>query len=169
MKSNYLECGQILKAHGVRGGIIIAHSCDDAETFCSLKSVYFKENNEYKKVKVLSASPYKMGVLATLEGINSPEEVIKLRLSYLYAAREDIIKDEEAFFIADLIGLPVFDYTSGEKYGTLKEVINCGAQDLYVIKRDGKSDSFIPNVAEFIKKISLEEGIFVSPIEGMFE
>ena len=169
LKSNYLECGQILKAHGVHGGMIIAHSCDDAETFCSLKSVYFKENNEYKRVKVISSVPYKMGVLATLEGISSPEEVVKLRLSYLYAAREDILKDEGAFFIADLIGLDVLDYTTGEKYGTLKEVVNCGAQDLYVIKRDGKDDAFIPNVAEFIKEISIEKGILISPIEGMID
>lgn len=169
MKNDYLECGQIIKAHGVRGGMIIAHSCDDAETFCSLKNVYFKENNEYRKVKVISCVPYKMGVLAMLDGISSPEEVVKLRLSYLYAAREDILKDEDAFFIADLIGLSVFDFETGEKYGTLKEVINCGAQDLYVVKRSGKSDAFIPNVAEFIKEISLEKGIFISPIDGMLD
>ena len=79
------------------------------------------------------------------------------------------MKGEDDFFIADLIGLDVLDADTNERYGTLKEVTNQGAQDLYVIKRDGKADGYVPAVPAFIKEISLEKGIYISPIEGMLD
>ena len=92
-----------------------------------------------------------------------------MRGVYLYAKREDILKDENDFFIVDLIDLPVVDQNSGEKYGTLKEVLNQGAQDIYVVKREGKADAYIPCVPEFVKEIKLDEAIYITPIEGMLD
>ena len=75
---------------------------------------------------------------------------------------------EDAFFIADLIGLDVIDIATGEKLGTLADVLNLGASDLYEIKTpSGKK--LIPAVPEFIKEIDLDKGIFVALIEGMLD
>ena len=65
--------------------------------------------------------------------------------------------------------LDVTDKNTGEKYGVLSDVVNRGSQDLYVVKREDKPEAYIPAVAEFIAEIDLEKGIFVTPIEGMFE
>ncbi|MBR6602659.1 MAG: PRC-barrel domain-containing protein, partial [Clostridia bacterium] len=82
--------------------------------------------------------------------------------------REDIPLAEGAYFLADLEGLPVVDFESGKNYGTLREVINRGASDIYVIDTpDG--ERMMPAVAEFVKKIDIETAVYVSPIPGMLE
>ena len=169
MKNKYLECGQITRAHGITGSMLVNHFCDDAEVFMALKTVYLKEGNEYKAIKVKKSAPYKNSVIVTLDGITTPEQVVSLRMKTLYADREDIITDENDFFIVDLIGLEVRDFNTNELYGTLKDVINQGCTDIYVISRENKPDAYVPVVEEFVKEISLETGIKISPIEGLID
>lgn len=169
MLNEYLECGQITRAHGVNGAMVINPFCDSYETFAEIKTLYIKENGSYKPWRVKKCSPYKNSAIVTVEGIDNPEDVTRLRLTSVYAHRDDIPKGEGDFFIVDLIGLDVVDASSGEVYGTLKDVTNQGAQDLYVIKRDGRADAYIPAIKEFVKEISLEKGIFITPIEGMLD
>lgn len=169
MLQKYLECGQIVRAHGVNGAMIINHFCDSVEVFEALKYVYFKNGNQYKRVEVIKSAPYKNSIIVTLDGITTPEEVVALRMKTIYADRNDIITDEDDFFIVDLIGLKIKDAATGELYGTLKEVINQGAQDIYVVRRDNKPDAYIPAIKEFIAKISLDEGILITPIEGLLD
>ncbi len=169
MIHEYLECGQITRAHGVNGGMVINHFCDSYEIFAKIKTVYFKNEGGYNAMKVKKCSPYKNSAIVYLDGIDNPEEVTRLRLTSIYAHRNDILRDEGDFFIADLIGLGVFDANTGVQYGVLKDVSNQGAQDLYVIKRENKPDAYVPAIKEFVKEISLENGIFVTPIEGMID
>ena len=143
--------------------------CDSYEVFEGIKNLYFKANGEYKPMRVKKCSPYKNSAIVYLDGIDTPEEVTRLRMTSVYAHRNDILRDEGDFFIADLIGVEVFDATTGILYGTLKDVVNQGAQDLYVIKRDGKADAYVPAIKEFVSEISLEKGIFITPIEGMLD
>ena len=169
MLNEYLECGEIVRAHGINGAMVVNHFCDSVEVFEALKLVYLKEGNQYRKMKVVKASPYKNSVLLTLDGIKTPEEVVALRMKKLYAHRNDILKDEGDFFIVDLIGLPIKDAETNQAYGTLKDVVNQGGGDLYVLlKSDGK-EAYIPAIPEFLSKISLDEGIFITPIEGLID
>ncbi|MBQ7225696.1 MAG: 16S rRNA processing protein RimM [Clostridia bacterium] len=169
MIHEYLECGQITRAHGINGAMVVNPLCDSYEVFSELKRLYLKDGDFYKCLKVKKCSPYKNSAIVTVDGITTPEEVTKLRMEYVYAKREDILKGENDFFIVDLIGLEVKHSESGAVLGILKDVVNQGAQDLYVVAREGKADAYIPAVNEFVKEISLENGIFVSPIEGMID
>ena len=165
----YLECGQITRIHGLNGGLVVSHYCDSYEIFSELKKVYLKEGSGYREIKIKKVVPYKVGALIHLDGVANADEAMKYRGKAIYADRDDLDIDEDSYFIADLLGLPVFDYETKEKYGVLKDVANFGAQDVYVISREGKNDSYVPAVPEFVKEISLEEGIYISPIEGMIE
>lgn len=169
MRNEYLECGQILRSHGISGAMVVNHLCDSYEVFEELKRLYMKSGDSYKEYKVVKCTPYKAQALLTLQGISDPETVTKLRQTYLYAKREDILKDDDDYFIADLIGLKVIDAKNGEEYGTLKEVINRGAQDIYVVDRKDKPEALIPAIKQFIDRISLDEGIFITPIEGLID
>lgn len=169
MRQEFLECGQIMRAHGISGAMVVNHFCDSYEVFEALDTVYLKNGSAYNAYKVKKVAPYKTNLLLTLEGISTPEEVTSVRLSYLYAKREDIAKGEDDYFIVDLIGLDVVDADTNEKYGTLSDVINQGAQDIYVVKREGKADAYIPCVPEFVKEIKLDEAIYITPIEGMLD
>lgn len=167
-KSQFLECGKIINTHGVRGGLKLESWCDTPQDLASLKKIYIKQGADYKCHKVKKASVFKQFVLFELEGINDIDAAEMLKNTIVFADRDDISIDEDSFFLADIIGLPVIDIASGEKIGTLSDVLNLGASDLYEIDtKNGKK--LIPAVDEFIKEIDLEKGIFVSLIEGMLD
>lgn len=167
-KSQFLECGKIINTHGIKGGLKLESWCDTPEDLASLKKVYLKNDAGYKCHKVKRASVFKQFVLFELDGINDIDTAMTLKNTIVFADRDDISIDDDAFFLADIIGLSVFDIASGEKIGTLSDVLNLGASDLYEIDtQNGKK--LIPAVDEFIKEIDLEKGIFVSLIEGMLD
>ena len=168
MENNFLECACICSTHGVKGGMRLENRCNTPETLSSLKRMYLKEGTEYKELKKISSFVQKNMVVATFEGIDTVEKAAALRGTVLYAAREDFHLKKGEFFIADMIGLPVKDAETGEALGTLSNVIKPGAQQIYVVKKDGK-EFMVPAVPEFIREISLEEGITVKTIEGLFD
>ena len=71
-------------------------------------------------------------------------------------------------WVGSVIGLPVIDVDTLKQYGTVKDMINRGASDIYVVDTP-KGESMIPVVDEFVINVDLEKGVFVRPIEGMFE
>ncbi len=145
----------------------VGHLCDSSEVFCSLASVYTEKNGEYVEHRVLSAHEHGTVILLALEGIDSIEAAQTLKGRSLYAKREQLPLDEGSHFIADLIGLKVYDAESGRLYGTLTDVMNRGASDVYEIKTQN-GEVLMPAVDEFVREIDLEKGIFITPIEGMF-
>ena len=169
MLKEYLVCGQITRSHGINGAMVVNPLCDSYEVFEGLKTIYLENKGEYTPLKVKKCSPYKSSAIVLTDAITNPEDVTRLRMSYVYAKRSDIAKSDDDFFIVDIIGLDVYDFNTGVKYGTLKDVINQGAQDIYVIARENAPDGYVPVVNEFVKEISLEKGIAISPIEGMLD
>ena len=169
MKKQYLECGKIINTHGVDGMVKIEPWCDDPYILARKKSVYFFKNGEYEKVKITRASVFKRFVLAKLDGVTDIDSASALKETVIYANRDDFKLEDGDYFISDLIGLDVIDSEDNSIiYGTLSDVINYGASDLYEIDtQTGKK--LIPAVPEFVKNIDTEKGIFISPIEGMFD
>ena len=164
----YLECGKIVNTHGVRGDVVIESWCDTPEVLASLKTVYTEKGSVYTPIAVKKASVYKGRVLASLEGIDILEDAAALKGTVIFAARKDLPLAEGDFFVQDLIGLPVYEESTGEKYGVLTDVISGAASDLYEVKTE-KGISLVPVVPEFVKNIDLENGIAIHAIEGMFE
>ena len=167
MIKEYLECGFVRNTHGVRGLLRVSHCCDSAEVFCSLKQVYTERGGEYLPYSVKSAAVHGTVILLALEGVDSLDDAVRNKNRTLYARRSDIPLPEGARFIADLIGLPVIDAVTGTRYGILSDVVNRGASDVYEIKTTGGT-ALMPAVPEFVASIDPERGIFVTPIEGMF-
>lgn len=167
-KNSYIECGKIINTHGCHGGVKLESWCNTPEVLASLKSLYLLSGGNYTEHRVLRASVFRQFVVAELEGIADMDAALALKNTIVYARRSDIPLDEGEYFIADLIGLPVRDESTGKLYGTLKETINRGASDIYVVDTpDG--DRMIPAVPEFIRSIDPDTEILVSPIEGMLD
>ena len=167
-KSKFLECGKIINTHGVRGGVKLESWCDTPDDLASLSKIYIKRGAEYTEHKVKRASVFKQFVLMEIEGVASVDDAAALKNTVVYADREDFDIEEGAYFVADIIGLPVIDKETGEAIGTLCDVLNLGASDIYTVKTD-KGEKMIPAVPEFIKEVDTEKGIFVSLIEGMLD
>ncbi len=167
-KSLYLECGRIINTHGVKGAVKVENRCDTPKVLSSLKKIFFEKNGTYSEKKVSHASVFKEFVIMELEGICDFDAALLLKNTLIYASREDIPLAEGAYFLADLEGLDVLDFESGRLYGKLREVINRGASDIYVIDTP-TGERMMPAVDEFVKKIDIEKAVYVSPIPGMLE
>ncbi len=167
-KSEYIECGKIINTHGIKGAVKIDSWCDSPQILANAKALFFKNENGYEKTVVKHAWINKSFVIAELDLIKDLDTAIKFKERIVYMLRDDLPLDEGSYFIADLIDLPVIDQNTGEKYGILKDVINTGASDIYVINTD-KGEKMLPAVEEFVKSIDLERGIYIVPIEGIFD
>lgn len=163
----YLECGKIINTHGVRGTLKLESWCDTPAILAGLTRIWRKKGEEFLPLNIRRTSVFKQFVLADVEGIEDLDAAMALKGTVVYAAREDL-DPGDGFFIADLIGLPVKKAESGEIYGILTDVINRGAQDIYVIDTPN-GERMMPAVDEFVRRIDLDEGIFVSPIPGMLD
>lgn len=172
-KEKYLECGKAVSTHGVRGTLRLECYCDTPEKLAKLRRMYIKtETGEMKLMKVRAASVQKTMVLVTFEDITDLNQAILYKGTTFYADRADMKLEKNQVFIADILGLDIIDADSGEKYGTLADVITPGCREVYVIDDVRGGQFMIPCVPEFIVKINDEgenAGIFVRLIEGMRE
>ena len=168
MKKEYLECGKVCSAHGVRGALKIEPWCDEPKVLAKQRRVFFAEKDgKYVERKVISASVSTKFVLMNVEGIDSREAAQGEKNRILYLHRSDIPVKKGAHLIADMLGLPVINIDTGRIYGTLSEV-NDGVQaKLYTVKTD-YGEVLLPDVPEFIKEIDTERGIFIRTIPGFF-
>ncbi len=166
-KQAYLECGKIINTHGVRGTVKLESYCDTPQILADLGTLWRKVGGEYRPIRVLRTSIFKQFVLADLEGIDNVDAAIPLKNTIVYAAREDL-DPGDGYFIVDLIGLPVFDRETGTEYGKVTDVINRGAQDIYVVDTPN-GERMIPVVDEFVAEIDPDAGIYVTPIPGMLD
>ena len=167
IKDTYIEAGKIMNTHGIAGDVVVESYCDVPEVLKALPSLYLRSNGEYRKLDVKKASLFKGRVLFHFAGYDTVEAAILLKNRMIYAERADFLLEDGEYFIADLIGLPVYDRDSGETYGTVSDVVNYGASDIYEItKSDGKK-GYVPVVPEFVKEIDLEKGIAIKVIEGL--
>ena len=168
---NLIEAGKITSAHSFRGEVKIQNWCDSVDFLMQFDKFYL-DGGEILEVDKMRKSGNI--IIASFSGVESEADALKLRNKIIYIDKSEAELEEGVFFVSDLIGLPVIDINSGEKYGVLADIFYSGASDIYVVDcgiGDGgkKREAMVPNVPEFIKKVSLEEGVFVSPIEGMFE
>ena len=169
MKRMYLECGKVTGPHGVRGVLKVESWCDTPKVLASQKRVFLAtKDGEYEERKVLGASVSGALVLLTLEGIEDRDVAVAMKNTVLYLHRDDIPVQKGQMLIADMIGLSVIDADTGRVYGEIKDVTDVPRGLLYTISTE-KGDVYYPSGKEFIKKISPEEGMLITPIPGFFE
>ena len=169
MKNQYLECGKLINTHGVRGVMKLESWCDSPKVAASLRRIYIQtKDGAYKEMKVKTASVAASIVLISLEGIDDLDTARLYKGKTVYADRADIPTKEGDFFIADIIGLPVYDIDTKKCYGTLTDADMSRKTPLYTIKTE-KGDVLFPAIPEFVKEVDTDTGIFIRPISGFFD
>ena len=158
----FLEGGQIVNTHGIKGEVKIDSWCDTPEVLAAIKTLYIDGTPR----RVRSARVHKNCVIAFLDGVDDVNAAMLLKGKTVLINRKDIRLPKGQVFIADLIGLKVLDAESGEELGTLENVLTPSIQKVYVVR--GQREILIPAVDEFIKEIDVKGGyVKVSLIEGM--
>lgn len=167
MKKQYLEAGKIVTTHGIKGEIKIMPYTDYPELLCEFDRLFLGKNHE--EINVERSRVFKNMVIAKLEGYDTPEAAEKLRNKILYMHRDDLELDEDTYFIQDLIGIEVSDADSGFVYGKITDVMQTGANDVYVVQ--GKDREYlIPAIPEVVITTDIDENTMtIRPLEGLFE
>jgi len=164
----YLSCAKAVNTHGVAGLIKMESWCDTPKVLTGLKTLYTEKNGVYTPYSVERSSVHKGMVLCKLKGCDTFEDAILFKNKIFYCKREDLKIGDDKVFIEDMLGLSVINADSGKVYGILENVINNPANDIYEIRTE-KGMAYMPAVKEFVVSVETDKGIFVRPIEGMFD
>lgn len=164
----YLEIGKLNNTHGVKGELKMQLWCDDINYLKQLDTLYLDENG-LKSVKLLSVRPQKDIAIIKLDGIDTIEKAEMLKGRVLYCNRDDAQIDEDANYIADIIGCYVVDVDTEEEYGKVVDVVNYGSCDIYDIESWGKH-TLIPAIPDVVKEINTEyQVIRIKKMKGLFD
>jgi len=158
MKLPYIEAGEIVTTHGVRGEVKVLSWLDCPEMLCEFDRCRI-EGKEYAMDAV---RVQKTCNLVKLRGVDTMEDAQKLRGKTMELYREDI--SDELIFAAELVDVEV--YADGASIGRIKEVLDYPGNSVYVVQ--GEREYLIPAVKEFILSTDLERNqMQVKLLKGM--
>jgi len=158
----FLEAGEIINTHGIRGELKVRSFCDKPQDFLSFQTLYL----DGEPVSVRAARVHKGFVLLLLDKIDTIEKAERLKNRMLYVNRDDVALEEGAAFLQDIIGFSVFDERTNKTIGTVSDILSLPAGDLLEVRGDGTY--LIPMVPEFFKKADVAQNlVVVRTIEGM--
>lgn len=169
---NYMEkllrVGVITQTHGLRGEVKVYPTTEDAKRFKKLKEVVIDTGKEQIDMEIESVKFFKNLVIVKFKGIDNINDVEKYKKSEIYVSRENAIPLEEGeYYIADLIGLKVMS-DEGEDLGVLDDVMQTGANDVYVVKKKGHPELLIPVIDQCILNVDIEGGeVLVHLLPGL--
>ncbi len=158
MKLQYIEAGEIVTTHGIRGEVKVLCWLDDPEMLCEFDRCRI----DGKEVIMEQVRVQKTCNLVKLQGIDTMEAAQLLRGKTIELYREDI--DDEVIFAAELVGMEV--QCDGKTIGKVKEVLDYPGNKVYVVK--GEKEYMIPAVSAFVLDTDMEKNLMqVRLIEGM--
>lgn len=158
MKLPYIEAGEIVTTHGVRGEVKVLSWLDSPEMLCEFDRCRI-DGREYAMDAV---RVQKTCNLVKLRGVDTMEDAQKLRGKTMELYREDI--SDELIFAAELVDVEVF--ADGASIGRIKEVLDYPGNSVYVVQ--GEREYLIPAVKEFILSTDLEKNqMQVKILKGM--
>ena len=158
MKLQFVEAGEIVTTHGVKGEVKVLPWLDSVEDLCDFDRCLI----DGKEFEIEQCRVQKTCNLVKLAGIDTMEAAQLMRGKTILLYREDI--DDEVIFAAELIGVEVF--CEGKKLGKIKDVLDYPGNSVYVVK--GDYEYMIPAVKEFILSTDMQKNeMQVRIIEGM--
>lgn len=160
-----LEVGKIINTHGLRGEVKVIPWTDTPDVFEDLETLYLKNND----VLTISLVKYqKNNLIVKFKELGDINEAEKLKNQVLYAERSALGElPDGVYYIADLIGLSVRKET-GEEVGKIKDVLQTGANDIYVVAREGAKDLLVPVIPNVVLSVDIDGGeVTVSLPDGL--
>lgn len=151
-----LQVGVITQTHGVRGEVKVFPTTDDPERFLDLKKVLLDTGKETMTLEIQSVKFFKQFVILKFKGIDNINEIERYKRCPLLVTREDAVAlEDDEFFIADMIGMTV-ETEDGKVFGTLKDVMETGANDVYVIESEVHGEVLVPAIKECVLNVDIE-------------
>lgn len=169
MLKKYLEVGQIVGTHGVRGEMRVNPWCDSPDFMKQFKHFYLSKDGA-EPLKVISCRPHGNIALLKVEGIDSIDAANRIMRKVLYMDRAEANLRQGENFIQDLIDCTVSDADTGTVYGKLTDVMETGANDVWQITDEKGKEYLIPAIKEVISETDVEKGVIkIRPMKGIFD
>ncbi len=164
------QVGVITSTHGVRGEVKVYPTTDDPRRFKRLKEVILDTGKEQMTLEIEGVKFFKQFVILKFKGFDNPDEIGKYRQKSLYVTRENAVRlGRDEYFIADLMGLKVLD-EDGAEIGVLREVLETGANDVYIIDLKDGRELLLPAIKECVLNVDIEAGtIRIHILDGLLD
>lgn len=170
MENNLFRVGVIANTHGIRGEVKVYPTTDNTDRFNDLKNVIVDTGREHINLEVQGVKYFKNMVILKFKGIDNINEVEKYKGKDLLVTRENAVPlEENEYYIADLIDMEVYD-EDGKRLGILNDVMQTGANDVYVIILENGRELLLPNIDQCILEVNTEENrMTVHVLEGLMD
>lgn len=165
-----LRVGVISSTHGVRGEVKVYPTTDDVNRFKKLKTVILDTGREQMTLHIEGVKFFKNMVILKFREFHNINDIEKYKGRDLLVTREQAVKlQPNENFIVDLIGLKVVT-DEGKDFGTLKDVLQTGANDVYVIEDQEGKEYLFPAIPQCVLDVNLEEQtVTVHIMDGLLE
>ena len=164
-----LRVGVITSTHGVRGEVKVFPTTDDAKRFKTLKKVIL-DGREPLELSIDQVNFFKNMVILKFKGYDNINDVETWRQRDLLITRDQAVElKEDEYFITDLIGLTVVNEEEAV-LGRVKDVLETGANDVYVVELTGGKELLLPAIKDCILNVDLEGGrMKVHVLDGLMD
>ena len=153
-----LKVGVITTTHGVRGEVKV-YPTTDADRFLDLEYVLLDTGREKRKLEIQNVKYFKNLVILKFKGIDNINDIEMYKQRELWVPREEAQElDEDEYYIADLIGMKIVT-EDGTSVGILKDVMETGANDVYVVQDAQGKELLLPAIHQCILDVDIEKNI----------
>ena len=154
-----LKVGVITTTHGVRGEVKVYPTTDEPERFLELDYVLLDTGRELRKLEIKNVKFFKNLVILKFKGVDTINAIDKYKGGDLWIPpKEGQELEEDEYYIADLLGMSVV-LEDGQEFGTLKDVMETGANDVYIIDSAEHGEVLLPAIKECILDVDLEKNV----------
>ena len=166
----FLRVGVISSTHGIRGEVKVYPTTDDPERFLDLDEVILDTGREHKILEIEGVKFFKNQVILKFKGYDNINDIEKYLKKDLLVDREHAVElGENENFIADLIDMEVVT-DEGKVLGTLTDVIETGANDVYAVKTPEGKEILLPAIRDCILDANVDEKrMTVHVMEGLLD
>ncbi len=170
MMEKLLKVGVISSTHGLKGEVKVFPTTDDVKRFRQLKEVLLDAGDEKPVLQIEQVKFFKQFVILKFKGIDDIEDVQKYKGKDLLVTRENAVElKKDEYFIADLIGVSVISDDNSLR-GILKDVVQSGANDVYVIDLEDGRQLLLPAIKECVLMVDLDENIMkIHVLDGLLD
>ena len=165
---DYLIVGYLRRAHGVHGEMVMEVQTDFPERLKPKTKVFV--GKDYQPMTIATARIHSEGLLIKLNGVDTPEDAVRYRNRLVYVTAADRPRlPKGQFYVHELIGFDVVDEEESP-IGKLTEIMQTGANDVYVVTRPDASEVLLPVISSVVLDIEAERRqIRVRLIPGLLD
>lgn len=168
---NLFKVGTIVNTHGIRGEVKIMAITDFPENrFKKGVELQIETKQGLVPMTVQSSRLHKNMWLVLFEGITNINEIEKYKTDDIYVASDERqeLEDDE-YYYDEIIDSRVVDLT-GSVIGIVSEIMTTGANDVWVVKREGQPDALIPMIDDVVKSVDVDNKLItIDALEGLLD